>query len=438
MKNRLVKAFAVSFVFVLLSSFGHAQEAKLQPGDRERGRNILGNVWDSIKKNYYDPKYHGVDMQARYKEALTRIDTATSFNQMLGIVAWFTEGVNDSHTFFIPPAHAFKLDYGWRAKMIGDRCFVTHVRPGTDAEKQGLKSGDEVESINGLVPTRDTLHKIQYVLNVLRPQPGLHLALRSPKGEERTLEVLAAIKPTNRQITIDNFMDEIRDYERSSTIYERKAIQVGDVVVWKLHDFDMVEKGADNVIKEARKGKGLVLDLRGNPGGSAEAVIRMLGGLFEQDVSIATYQARRKLNIRPTAKGAGGGAYTGKLIVLVDSESASASEIFARVVQLEHRGTVMGDRSAGAVMLARHYPIELGLMEHAIYFGASVTEADLIMKDGKSLEHTGVAPDEVVLPTADDLASGRDPVLAQAVKEAGASLSPEDAGKLFPFKWVPQ
>ena len=434
---RNLKAFAACLL-ILLASSSFAQEDKVQPGDRERGRNILGSVWDSIKKNYYDPSYHGVDMQARYKEGLAHIDKATSFNQMLGIVAWFTDGLDDSHTFFVPPPHAFKLDYGWRARMIGDRCFIIRVRPGTDAEKQGVKPGDEVESINGMAPTRDTLRKMLYVFNVLRPQPGLRLQLRSPQGNERTVDVQASIKPSQRQITPDNFMEEVRDYQRSATVYERQSAQTGDVVIWKLHDFMMANKGADNVIREARKGKGLVLDLRGNPGGSAEALSRMLGDVFEHDVDIATYKARRNLNIRPTAKGAGGGAYTGKLIVLVDSDSGSASEIFARVVQLEHRGTVLGDRSAGAVMLSREYPVEVGLKEHMIFFGTSVTEADLIMKDGKSLEHTGVVPDEVALPTAEDLASGRDPVLAKAVALAGGSLSPEEAGKLFPFKWAPQ
>ena len=68
-------------------------------------------------------------------------------------------------------------------------------------------------------------------------------------------------------------------------------------------------------------------------------------------------------------------------------------------------------------------------------YGAEVTIANLIMADGQSIEHRGVSPDEVVLPQAADLGSGRDPVLAHAAGEAGASISPEDAGKLFPYEW---
>lgn len=65
--------------------------------------------------------------------------------------------------------------------------------------------------------------------------------------------------------------------------------------------------------------------------------------------------------------------------------------------------------------------------EHAAagtVFGVSVREEDLIMSDGKSLEHVSVIPDEIVLPTADDIANERDPVLAHAAEVAGALSVP--------------
>jgi carboxyl-terminal processing protease len=129
-------------------------------------------------------------------------------------------------------------------------------------------------------------------------------------------------------------------------------------------------------------------------------------------------------------------AFAGKIIVLVDSQSASAAELFARVVQLEHRGTVLGDHSSGSVMEAREYSYSQGL-DTQFYYGFSVTDADLIMGDGKSLEHTGVTPDEIILPTGQDLAVGRDPVLARASELGGAKLDPAQAGKMFPFEWLP-
>ena len=85
-------------------------------------------------------------------------------------------------------------------------------------------------------------------------------------------------------------------------------------------------------------------------------------------------------------------------------------------------------------MESKHYNYKSGL-DTVIFYGASITDADLVMSDGKSLEHNGVLPDEVVLPSGDDLANGRDPVLAHAVEAVGVRLSPEAAGKLFPYEW---
>ena len=134
------------------------------------------------------------------------------------------------------------------------------------------------------------------------------------------------------------------------------------------------------------------------------------------------------------AKTRGPNGFKGKLIVLVDSESGSASEIFARIIQLERRGQVLGDVSSGAVMQSVVSSQEMG-SDNVVPFAISITNADVIMSDGKSLEHVGVIPDEVVFPSGADLAAGRDPVLARAVELLGGKLSAEDAGKLFKYYW---
>jgi C-terminal processing protease CtpA/Prc len=108
--------------------------------------------------------------------------------------------------------------------------------------------------------------------------------------------------------------------------------------------------------------------------------------------------------------------------------------MFARIIQLEKRGTVIGDRSAGAVMQSLQYGHQLG-METVTFYGASITNADIVMTDGKSLEHVGVRPDELLLPTGAALAAKQDPVLAHAVELLGFKLDPEKAGSLFPIEW---
>jgi C-terminal processing protease CtpA/Prc len=87
---------------------------------------------------------------------------------------------------------------------------------------------------------------------------------------------------------------------------------------------------------------------------------RLLGYFFDHDVKICDVK-RRKETKELTAKTRGSNPFSGKLIVLIDSKSASASELFARVIQLEKRGTIIGDRSAGAVMQSRGYYHKVGV-----------------------------------------------------------------------------
>jgi C-terminal processing protease CtpA/Prc len=212
-----------------------------------------------------------------------------------------------------------------------------------------------------------------------------------------------------------------------------RFMKMGDVVVWKMPAFEGESDEFDRMVDDMVKGSALVLDLRGNGGGSRDLMERLVARFFDREVKIADVKGRKesKPSIARKRKGA---AFAGKLAVLVDSSSGSAAEVFARVIQLEKRGTVVGDRSAGAVMQSESFDGSMG-GESVIFYGASITNANVIMTDGKSLEHTGVMPDEVVLPTPEDIAGRRDPALARAVELVGGKLDAAQAGKAFPTGW---
>jgi len=276
---------------------------------------------------------------------------------------------------------------------------------------------------------------LNFIFTVLRPQPGLAVVVATPNGERREVQLAASMRKTQeiRDLTGWGIFDYLRDIENQIRDDRMRWVEVEDVMVLKFPHFAYSESEVDDVMKKARKRSGLVIDLRGNGGGSVETLRAFLGNFFDHEVKIGDRVTRNNTKAI-NAHSEGKHAFRNKLVIVTDSSSGSASEVLARVVQIEKRGVVVGDRSAGAVMEARHNQYKIGLGT-ILPYGASITEADLIMTDGKSLERVGVTPDEVLLPSGADLAAGCDPVLARAVELAGAKISPEAAHNLFPIQW---
>ena len=437
-RQRKIPALGLLGAFLLLVPISWSQQ--MSNFDRDRAQAILQTISSDVKKHYYDPKFHGQDWDATVSQTKDKIAKETSFNMSMSHIAAALDTLHDSHTFLLPPQHAYRHDYGWQYQIVGDRCFVTRVRPGSDAETKGVKAGDEILTINGYNVNRDDLWKIQYVFSVLRPQPALHMELRDPAGQERKVEVAAKVIEQKRLTDLTSsgatdIWDMVRKEETQEHLMRARYFEEGDrLMVLKVPEFAFSLSEVDTMIDKARKHQSLIIDLRGNPGGSVDTLKYLVGGMFDHEVKVADRVGRKES--KPEVAKSIRNTFNGKLIVLVDSRSASAAEMFARIMQLEGRGTVLGDHSSGSVMEARHYNEKLGT-ETMIFFGASVTEWDLIMKDGKSLERNGVTPDQLILPTAQDLASGRDPVLAQAAGILGVTMTPETAGKAFPFEWPP-
>jgi C-terminal processing protease CtpA/Prc len=406
------------------------QEAvpRLSSFDRGNSLSMLKQIKDDLTKNYYDPAFHGVDVDKVFAEASDRIKAATNVGEASAILADTLLRLDDSHTTFYPPERLTRVDYGWAAMMIGDVPFVVAVKKDSDAARKGLAVGDRVLNWNRFEPSRANLWQIKYVYRHIRPQQLQRVVVRKPDGSETSIDIESQVKQRPAG-DLEELIRESNDDYRTPFDVEKP---VGDTLVVALSSFGD-PKDVARFMKKARDYKNLVLDLRGNGGGYVVAIDMLISWCFDRDVTIGTRTLRKK-DEPEIAKGRKD-AYGGRIVVLIDSRSASASEVTARVMQLEKRGTVIGDHSAGAVMTSQFFSHTLGQDLYGIgsvaFYGASITVADLKMSDGGRLEKVGVTPDEVVLPTGADLAAERDPVLARAIAFLGGTMTAEEAGKFY-------
>jgi hypothetical protein len=143
---------------------GAAQAPQLSRLDRNRLKQMLDGIGAELKKSYFDPTFGGRDIDAHMAAAQAKLDAASSLNHGFALIAQALVELEDSHTYFIPPARAARVEYGWRAQTIGDRCYVVAVKPGSDAAAEGLAPGDEEVSVDGFFPNRDEMWKLDYSL----------------------------------------------------------------------------------------------------------------------------------------------------------------------------------------------------------------------------------------------------------------------------------
>jgi carboxyl-terminal processing protease len=435
--NRIASSVgvAVAICATCIGISSHAQTPqKLSVEERALARTMLSDVAESTRKHYYDATLRGLDWPALVKATRAQIDDAPDLATANAEIEALLEKLHDSHTFFVPPRNFESIDYGWSFQVIGNHCYVTQVKAGSNAARQGMKPGDEVLTINGFTVERASGTRLRYALYTIIPRPVLHLYTRDLAGKIHKLDVASTVKPfthTPYAPDIERWRQRL-SYEEFTDQMAPETKDLGpQLLVIKLSSFALLgSDDVDSLIKKARRHDALIIDLRGNMGGREDSVMRCLDDVLPSETKVADVVSREKphaLTAKPNTRD----GYRGKLIVLVDSQSASAAEIFARTVQLQGRARILGDVSSGNTMEAQHDVF----FDHgplgAVYF-VSITIGDLIMPDGHSLEGVGVTPDEILLPTAADLANGRDPVMAQAAALAGVTLTPEMAGKLFP------
>lgn len=419
------RSAAVCLAVVLGLTVVAARQTALPKGDRELYKVMLREMLSDVQKNYYDPKLRGIDLAAAVAAASEKVAAASSNIEAIDTVTGVLFQFNDSHTRFYPPPRATRADYGWRMAAVGDEVRVVSVAARSDAATKGLEVGDRVLMLNRFEPTRANLWQISHYYNVVRLQAQQRVVVRKADGTERTLEIQSKVEE-RRVVQAIDLLDEMMDEIVAEADADR-MVEPG-ILVWQMTQF-RDQDAMRPFMNKARKAGALVIDLRGNPGGQIDGLKALVGMLFDREVLVMT-RVGRKGEEREVAKPKGK-PFTGKVVALIDSGSASSAECLARVLQLEKRGTVLGDRSAGALMASQVFPHTFGAGDFTFY-ATSVTVSDVRLSDGGRLEGVGVVPDEPILPTQADMVAGRDPVLARAIALLGGTVTPEQAGKLLP------
>lgn len=465
MKDFVLALFLV-FVFIGIS---FSQDLK---DERIVNQSILKVIKNEIEDNYFDPKFGGVNVEDNFKNANESLKNATSSGQMINTISGFLYSFDDSHLFFLPPKSTMKVEYGWEMQFHGDKVFVTSVDENSDAAKKGVRVGDQIYMIEGFISTRKDFWKIKYQFEVLNPQPSLEVILIKPNGNKFKVKLDA-------KLTEGKVLHYYHDFDSRNFLIEEQNIlskqlkqsindEFQDLFVWKLSSFQINPPAMDNVMDRAKKAKSLILDLRGNDSftelywtsivrsnrernfipirnksdslgdmlnedsGDLKMLERMLGNFFDKEIEIGEWRSRKQVK-QLVAKPRKEGFFAGKLVVLIDSETGSASEIFARAIQLRKRGIVIGDQSSGMVMETK-FIAPKGVTDLNTPFAMNITFADILMSDGSRLEKNGIIPDEKIIPTAADLAAERDPVMARAAELLGYKITPEQAGTIYEKK----
>lgn len=337
-------------------------------------------MWEILKENYYEQPIE---------------DKTMFYGAMTGLAASF----GDPYTQYFEPKGAEDFQEALSGKFSGigaeiglKEGVITIVAPlpDTPAEKAGLRAGDMITAIDGTSTVDMTVVKAVSLIRGLEGTPVTLGIYRTTGGKESAFDVtvtravirVASVrlkwpKPGIAHIEVINFNDDTR---------VRFEQIVNEVL--------------------AKDPKGLILDLRNNPGGYLDVATTMAGEWVGDRVVL---KERRQGKIIEQLIGTGRNRFAGMpTIVLVNQGSASASEIVSGALQDHDEATVVGMKTFGKGSVQDYINLSDGS-------AVKVTIAEWLTPNERVINKTGLEPDIVVDRTNEDYENQRDPQLDRAV-----------------------
>ena len=244
----------------------------------------------------------------------------------------------------------------------------------TPAFRAGLKAGDYITNIDGETIIGMTLNE---AVDKMRGKPGTKVKLTIRRINEKPFDVTIKREEIKTKSVKVDVKDEDVLYVRISSFSE-------DV------DADIKKAFDDETKKRKKPFKGLVLDVRNNPGGLLDQAVGVSGLFLNQGEVVSTRARDEENTLKYSAKGPD---ITNGLpiVVLINNGSASASEIVAGALQDHKRAVIIGEKSFGKGSVQTVLPL-------GNYGAMRLTTARYYTPSGKSIQATGIEPDIIVHP----------------------------------------
>ncbi|EKD46891.1 MAG: hypothetical protein ACD_67C00025G0001, partial [uncultured bacterium] len=365
-------------------------ENKEKAGDTENiDFSLFWNVWDLLKDKYVDA------------------DKLDAMDLYYGAINGMMQATGDPYTTFLTPDEnkKFSEDISGNFEGIGAELgikggILTIVAPlsGMPAEKAGLRSGDKIIKINGETASDMTIEEA--VDNI-----------RGGKGTSVTLTIFREGEEETKDISVQRGVINVK-----SVNLEFKEGNIASIEITRFGD-DTTKGFSDAIAKvRAQKSKGLIIDLRNNPGGYLESAIDIASKLIPRGNIVVIEEngdkSQKKMHTR------GGDVGSGiETVVLINEGSASASEILAGALKDNRSNvTLIGKKSFGKGSVQEFIEMPQGT-------AAKITVARWLTPKGTQINEQGISPDKEIELSNDDFENERDPQMDEAVKFLKEKLS---------------
>jgi carboxyl-terminal processing protease len=335
----------------------------------------------------------------RLQEKHIDAEKVSNQDMVYGAVSGLVNSLKDPNTIFFPPSDAKKFgeDISGEFSGIGSEIGVRNdqlviIAPLKDspAEKAGLRSGDKILKID------------QTITNGLNSEEAVKL-IRGEKGTTVVLTIFRDNWEKPKEISI------VRDIIQIPTL-DWKILD-GDIAY--IHLYNFFEKAPSLFFKAgveiaAKHPKGLIIDLRDNPGGYLDGAVNIAGLFLDLGDVVVTEEFRS--GEKEIYKTYGNGLLKNvKTVVLINEGSASASEILTGALRDNRHVKLVGNKSFGKGTVQELIPLK----DDSVL---KVTIAHWLMPNGGLIEKNGIDPDYKVDLTDDDISKGKDPQLDKAIE----------------------